>query len=220
MPTGWTGKELIKLAVNLITGLGTVAVVIVVYYMSNTANGISKGALDATNRAVEVAREADSLTEIGIKNTLRVSETDLRPYVWFESLTPQVPTVGTFAPKLVLKNFGRTPAFNLNVVWTQHNDTSINIRDPITGQGMNRIGCPILPPGAEQEMEVSTKKNLITEGWLAGIASGRINMFFAVKIEYDQRVGQNQIPHVTTFCLCYDPSVRAFIFYPKYNSDR
>ena len=198
MPTGWTGKDIVQTVINAIIGFGTIAAVIVVYCMSHHAN---------------------KLTETAIESTLRVSETDLRPYVWFQNIGPEIPAVGTFATNIVVKNFGRTPAFNLSIDVYQHNDTSFDIRNPVSEPSASRAGSPILPPGAEQKFVVTTRKNLITKEILALVNAKRIYMFFAVKLGYDQRVGSNQIPHTTIFCLYYDPDDRTIKFYPKYNSD-
>jgi hypothetical protein len=158
-------------------------------------------------------------TKKAIDNTLGISRTDLRPYLWYNGIEPQIPTLGTYSPIITIKNFGKTPAFNFDVGWRVHFDNTFIINNLDLDIKDTTIGNPITPPCGENELRVSTKQNIIDKKLLDDIMNGRWFIFVYVEMRYTQHIGLNKIRHLTTFCIFYDVNKKGFMFYPRFNTD-
>jgi len=54
MSATWTSKDMIQTAVNILTGLGTIAAVFVVYFMTSKQNELSQSGIDLAERSYTI----------------------------------------------------------------------------------------------------------------------------------------------------------------------
>ena len=156
----------------------------------------------STERSLEIS---DSI----MKNGIGVSQTELRPYLMF-CLTGRgdndVPKVGTYTANIYVKNFGKTPAYDVTYEWgvafrpILAIDSFPNIGDTIYK------GMPFLPPGEEMGCRISSKKNGIDKDWLRYINSGQLDILIFIRFNYNQHLGDKIINHYTQFSVGYDPA--------------
>lgn len=163
------------------------------------------------------AKSADSNSKRIIDSQIEISRTDLRPYLCFsdpaQSPNDLIPIEGTYSPTIIIKNFGKTPAFDVTIVWKcMLRKDFKSERFPSRGDTII-WGYPMTPPGKEIYLKPSTKKNTVTKEDLKEISDGNKTIFFFFWLNYTQHVGSKIISHRTRFCVFYNSKEKFILPY-------
>jgi hypothetical protein len=166
---------------------------------SDTANHYTREALKRADSSNKYTRKADSISEQTLIMGMGVSQTDLRPYLWYSSdVVNGIPAVGRYAPIVHFKNFGKSPAFNEDSRFFWHYGDSFDTYDFILRGVKSQSGYQLIPPGLEYEISMdkhdkSSDSLVFTQGMIDIINAGKSFLFLAVRLGYDQRIGQDTI---------------------------
>lgn len=170
--------------------------------------------IDLTEKEISLYKQSsDSAYDIAKKTMeaqIETSRTDLRPYLCFnEQVTNKEVDVGaykgTYSIDLVIKNYGKTPAFDMTILGGLFfRKDFTNELFPVLSDTIKQ-GAPILAPGVDFYIPVSSKKNIIDQKMLDLIYNNKIFIFIFIKLNYNQHVGNKIIKHFTKFCVYFNP---------------
>jgi hypothetical protein len=224
----------------------TFATLIVYMSTSKTQSGLTREALKKTESANYLTRKALTYTKIGndisrdaviqsqkgsdqsysvakqtMENGIGISKSDLRPYICnLEVPEADTPKLGAYNPTIRVKNYGKTPAFDLNGIYYLHIDTAFDVNNFITGQGIGKFGFPLYPPGKEYDVYLAESILFINPATLYAINKSKRYLFIAVRLFYNQYFGEYIFHYTTTMCLYYNVSKKRFSDYNKFCGDK
>jgi hypothetical protein len=180
------------------------------------------------DRSYSLAKQSTDSSYNIAKRTLEIgmgiSQTDLRPFVWYDNkMKNEIPAIGNYSPVFYIKNFGKSPAYNIviNAYITKNESFYLKnlVFDPINSEK----GAPILPPGVDNFVSSEPRPNIkpffIDDGLFIKINNGTNFLFVAMQISYEQYIGDSIVDYTTTFCLFYNPGSQEYWYYPRLNSD-
>ncbi len=212
---------------------------------ADISNSYTKNSIDYTRKTDSINKRNDSVdrvraqieseisydmanTSIGVskksmENSIESSQADLRPFLWYNNnVIDGTPEVGEYTPSVIVKNFGRSPAFNGNIKWDILCFPKRFLPIMNNDDGNSADGAPFLPPGVESEvhlMDFGGKNFTITKELLDSLKTGKSILYINLQMSYDQYIGKNVIVYTTTFFLYYDFLTETFQYTPTSNND-
>ena len=188
---------------------------------------IQKADSIAERSLIQSQQSSDSAYAIAkqtMNNGIEISQTDLRPYLYFVNEDTvsirNILHLGIYKPFISIKNFGKTPAFNVECKWTMQISEHFD-KEAITPYDLAISELEsIIPPSDTYIISVSVGYEGIDQVKMNKINAGQISIYILMQLFYYQYLGNHQIERITQFCLKYDPETKKIRLYAGYDFDQ